>query len=237
MQQRTLTREMVRELDRRAIEEFGIPGIVLMENAGRGAAEKLCELGVHGRVVICCGPGNNGGDGFVIARHLDLRGIETQVLCWGWQPELIAGGQRPPGKPNDAAVNLQILIKSNFNVSFQLPPQELSTFFDGADWILDALLGTGSHGEPRSPLDEVIATINSSGSKVLAIDLPSGLDCNTGKAANHIIRAAHTCTFVAPKPGFFVPDAQQYTGQIHTIEIGAPRALEEEMLNTRRNAK
>jgi NAD(P)H-hydrate epimerase len=221
-----LNRESVRQLDRRATEEFGVPGIVLMENAGRGVADKLCELGIAGTVVICCGPGNNGGDGFVIARHLDLRGVAVKVFTWGWQPPL-AGGQRPPG---DAATNLSILEASGIAIHYNADPSALAAAMAGAAWIVDALLGTGSHGEPRSPLDEIISTINASGVPVMAIVLPSGLDCDTGEAAKHTIRAQHTCTFVAAKPGFLIESAKQYTGQVHVCDIGAPRVLVEEML-------
>src|SRR5882757_2412052 len=98
-----LTRAEVRELDRRAIEEFGVPGVVLMENAGRGAAEVLRSLGTPGPVVICCGKGNNGGDGFVIARHLDNTGVAVSVWLFA-RPEELTG---------DAAVNYHIIERSN----------------------------------------------------------------------------------------------------------------------------
>ena len=198
-----------------------------MENAGRGVADKLCQLGIAGRVVICCGPGNNGGDGFVIARHLDLRGFDVEVFAWGWQQSLIAGGQQPPG---DAATNLAVLLAAKIAIEFDLPAEELGERFCSASWLIDALLGTGSRGEPRPPLDAVIGAINASGISTLAVDLPSGLDCDTGQAAKHTVRAAHTCTFVAAKPGFFTPSANQYTGEVHVCDIGAPRALVEEML-------
>ena len=93
----------------------------------------------------------------------------------------------------------------------------------GAAWIVDALLGTGSHGDPRPPLDRVIDRINAAGKPILAVDLPSGLDCDTGQPGHPTIRATHTCTFVAAKPGFFVPGAAEYTGQLHIADIGAQR--------------
>jgi NAD(P)H-hydrate epimerase len=97
-----------------------------------------------------------------------------------------------------------------------------------ADWIVDALLGTGARGEPRPPLDAVIDQINAAAAPTLAIDLPSGLDCDTGEPARHTIRAAQTCTFVAAKPGFLTPGAEQFTGCVHVLDIGAPRRLVEE---------
>src|SRR4051812_33858121 len=96
-----LSRQQVREIDRRAIEDYGVSGVVLMENAGRGAAEVLLRLGVQGRVVICCGKGNNGGDGFVIARHLDNREVTVQVLLFA----------RPEDLTGDAAVNYRIIAR------------------------------------------------------------------------------------------------------------------------------
>src|SRR5438128_3556540 len=101
-----LSRQEVRDFDRRAIEELGVPGVVLMENAGRGAAEVLLALGVRGPVVICSGKGNNGGDGFVIARHLDNRGIPVRVLLFA-EPTELSG---------DAAVNLHIVLRSGLDL-------------------------------------------------------------------------------------------------------------------------
>ncbi len=227
MRLRTLTRDRVRELDRRAVKEFGLPGIVLMENAGRGVVDTLCQLGIDGRVAICCGPGNNGGDGFVMARHLDLRGYNVEVFVWGWQEARATRGQGPGG---DAAVNLAVLQNAKIPLQFELAAESLADRLRGAAWIVDALLGTGSRGEPRPPLDAVIAAINASGVAVLAVDLPSGLDCDTGAAANPTIRAAHTCTLVAAKPGFYVQGANTYTGDVHVCDIGAPGVLTQEIL-------
>ena len=223
MQPRTLDRSQIRQLDRRAIEEYGIPGVVLMENAGRGVADKLCELGIDGPVVICCGKGNNGGDGFVVARHLDLRGYKARVLMWS-----------DPGKlSGDAATNFRILQRTDVPIGCFVPRHDAARLEDqlaDAAWIVDALLGTGAQGEPQSPLDTVIDQLNAAEVPKLAVDLPSGLDCDTGQAARHTFRAAHTCTFVAPKPGFFQPGAEQYTGQVHVLDIGAPRKLIDRMV-------
>ena len=99
-----------------------------------------------------------------------------------------------------------------------------------AGWIVDALLGTGARGEVRAPLGDVITAINAAGVPVMAVDLPSGLDADTGLPARQTIRAQHTCTFVAYKPGFLAPGAEHFTGQIHVVDIGAPRKLVDEML-------
>lgn len=211
----SLTRDQVRELDRRAIEEYGVPGIVLMENAGRGVAEKIAELGLPGPVAICCGKGNNAGDGFVIARHLELKGYAIRVLLWAALDEL----------PPDAATNFQIVQKSAIPLDVFGKDDSLARLtaaLHEAKTIVDALLGTGARGEPRPPLDRVIDTLNGSGLPIVAVDLPSGLDCDTGEPAQHTIRAAHTCTFVAPKPGLLMPEAAAYVGQLHIVDIGAP---------------
>ena len=219
----TITRQQSREVDRRAIEEYGIPGLVLMESAGRGTTDVLCRLGIDGPVVICCGKGNNAGDGFVVARHLEIRGFDARVLLWAEPAELTG----------DAAANYAILAKTEVPIEVfggTHDPERLARHLAVAAWVVDGLLGTGARGEPRPPLDAVIDQINGSGVPVLAIDLPSGLDCDTGEAARHTIRARHTCTFLATKPGFLTPGRGQYTGRVHVLDIGAPRRLVEEVL-------
>lgn len=216
-----LTRTQIRDIDRRAISEYGLAGVVLMENAGRGCVDVLCRLGCRGPVVIVCGKGNNAGDGFVIARHLDLRGIAVKVLLLG-SPDDLRG---------DAAANFAVLAKCG------LPIVDLSVAFDhdrfaaelsGAEWIVDAILGTGATGAPRPPWDEAIRLMNAAGGRKLAVDLPSGLDCDTGQPAEPTFQADHTCTFVAAKIGFVNSAAASFLGQIHVLDIGAPRKLIEE---------
>jgi len=209
-------------------------GLVLMENAGRGVADVLCRLaeresGRLGPVVICCGKGNNAGDGFVIARHLDLRGHEIRVLVWAEAMEL-AG---------DAGTNYQILRHCDVPIELFGNRHDAARFAEqlaGAEWMVDALLGTGARGEPRPPLDAVIDQINAAPVKRLAVDLPSGLDCDTGTAAEHTIRADETCTFIAVKRGFLAPGAERYTGRVHVLDIGAPRRLVEQIVGLDKNA-
>jgi NAD(P)H-hydrate epimerase len=218
MSPRTLTRREVREIDERAIREFAMPGILLMENAGRGAADLLLRLGVRGPVVICAGKGNNGGDGFVIARHLENSGLKVRVLLFCDPAEL----------RGDAATNYGIIIAAGtplriFSGSVSL--DELEGELKAAEWIVDALLGTGTQGEIREPYATVIEAINRAATRVLAIDLPSGLDCDTGLPLGPCVRAAHTATFVARKAGFDAPRAADWTGEVHVIGIGVPRVL------------
>jgi NAD(P)H-hydrate epimerase len=220
-----LSRAQVRDFDRRAIEDFGMPGIVLMENAGRGAAELLTSLGVSGRVVICCGKGNNGGDGFVIARHLDLQKVDVQVLLF-CRPEQLRG---------DAKINCDILTNASFPMTIHADPDvsdaAIAQELRGAEWIVDALFGTGLQGPVRPPFDRVIAAVNESGSKIFAVDIPSGLDCDTGEPQGITVRGQHTATFVATKKGFLQPASVYWTGDVHVIDIGAPRRLLEEAVH------
>ena len=217
-----LTRTQCREIDRRAIEQFGISGLVLMENAGRGLADTLCTLGIAGTVVICCGRGNNAGDGFVLARHLEYRGQRVKVLLWA-DPETLA---------DDAAANYQIIDRAGIDCQvFRQEPAtaRLQKELQGAAWTVDALLGTGSRGNPRPPLDDVIETLNGSGVPIMAVDVPSGLDCDTGEPSPQTIRAAHTCTFVSLKPGFLAPTARPFVGELHVADIGVPSRLIEQL--------
>ena len=230
METPVLNRLRTREVDRRAVAEYGLPSLVLMENAGRGVAERLLLHGPAGPYLICCGKGNNGGDGFVVARHLDNRGWAVRVLLCAEVSDL----------QGDAKVNFGVLEKTGvpievFDREPTSPPWQ--SLFSSAGCIVDALLGTGASGEPRPPLDEVIEAINAAGVPVLAIDLPSGLDADTGQAARHTVHANQTCTFVAHKPGFFAPGARRFTGDVHVIDIGAPRRLIEELLAEQRAAK
>ncbi len=220
-----LSRDQVRQLDRRAMDRFGMSGLVLMENAGRGMTDILCQNAIDGPVVVCCGRGNNAGDGFVIARHLDNRGYEARVLVWA-DPSQLTG---------DAGENFRILRYTDVPVEIfgaEHDAARLETHLNGAAWIVDALLGTGARGEPRPPLDSVIDALNAAKAPIAAVDLPSGIDCDTGQPATHTVRAKLTCTFATAKPGFFVPGAEDYVGALHVVDIGVPRKLVEEMLKT-----
>lgn len=218
-----LSRDQVRELDRRAIQEYGVPGVVLMENAGRGVAELFLELDPERRrVLILCGPGNNGGDGFVIARHLQNHGFEVDVLLFGSIDRLSP----------DAKVNGQIWQKSAplWTVEVDRPlDADIRRVIDGAQgWIIDAIFGTGLTRALGSPFDEVVTLVNARNREVLAVDIPSGLDCDTGELLGPTIRATLTATFVALKKGFLNPNAASWLGQVHILDIGAPKKLVDE---------
>jgi NAD(P)H-hydrate epimerase len=214
-----LTCRQLRELDRQAIEAYGVPSVVLMENAGRGAAELLIQLGISGKVVICCGKGNNGGDGLVIARHLDSAGIPVEIILTV-APEQLAG---------DAAVQLNIVRESQISIHYATPAELTGSWLtdrlSGADWIIDALFGTGLSGPLRAPFDSVVKAINGADARRLAVDIPSGLDGDTGIPMGETVRADHTVTFVAQKLGFAKPGADGWLGKVHVVPIGMPRRL------------
>jgi NAD(P)H-hydrate epimerase len=197
-----------------------------MENAGRGCAELLMRLN-PGRepVVILCGPGNNGGDGFVIARHLDNHG-------WPLSVHVVAKHSRQRA---DADINFDILYTSGIEFTqyrpdnFEQPHRDLFLRQCApAGWVVDALFGTGLSKPLAAPYDWLAGVVNDSGKPVLAVDIPSGLDCDTGLPLGPCVKAAHTATFVAPKRGFLNSASREWTGEVHVIDIGAPRVLVDE---------
>lgn len=213
-----LNRAQVREIDRIAIEEFGLPGAVLMENAARGLAELLVELGIQGPIAIVCGKGNNGGDGMAMARRLALLGYDPKiVLCANSM--LLSG---------DAAMNYRVCRKLGLPIQVMHETGgadlEWQTALEGADWIVDALLGTGAKGTPSAPLDAILNRLNRSSARKLAVDIPSGMDCDTGLTAPCAFRAHHTGTLAAPKIGFLAAGAVEFTGKVHVLDIGFPVA-------------
>ena len=212
---RHATREQIREVDRVAIEDYGMPGVILMENAGRGAVDIALEM-LGGKedahVAIVCGRGNNGGDGFVIARHLHNRGVSVTVF-------LLAPREKIGG---DALINLQIAERMGLDVR-QAGPAELD--LAGCDLIIDAMLGTGLAGEVREPFLAAIKAVNAAGRPVLAVDIPSGLDANTGEVLGDCVRATRTATFALPKVGFMRAAGPEMTGDVIVVDIGVPREI------------
>jgi NAD(P)H-hydrate epimerase len=213
-----LSRAQVREVDRRAMEEYGIPGVVLMENAGRSAAEIVRgRVRAGGRVAIVCGRGNNGGDGYVIARHLSNAGLEVRLL------EAFGGG----ATAGDAAVHRHTALRMGLECHPFDTPEAIAAgrqALGESDVVVDALLGTGFAGAPRPPLDAAIEAINRARPAVIvAVDVPSGLDCDTGHAPGAVVRADLTITFVARKAGF--ASAAEYVGEVLVADIGVPAAL------------
>ncbi len=217
-----LTRAQVRRVDELAVKELRIAGAVLMENAGRNASAVIRErlLGWRAaRVVLFCGPGNNGGDGFVIARHLFQAGVEVRVHLCGERRRL-AG---------DAAANhdaLDRLLLRCRELTTQDAARAAAAELTERDVVVDALLGTGFSGEVREPMATLIHAIDGSRrAAIVAVDLPSGLDCDSGRPSNATIRADLTVTFVDTKVGFLAPGAAAFTGEVVVRGIGVPPAL------------
>ncbi len=220
-----LTREQVRRVDRICVEEFGIPGIVLMENAARAivtVARELLSRAGGTRVLIVCGGGNNGGDGYAAARHLYNAGYEVAIGAHP-MPEILpsaaAGGPGGVGE-KDAQINARICDRMGLRIE---PATPSSIAQAQADLVIDALLGTGLDKPPREDAADLIRAMNARRTPILAVDVPSGLDCDTGRPlSSHedCIRANVTVTMAADKAGF--AHAHQWTGVIVITDIGAP---------------
>ncbi|MGD2175620.1 MAG: NAD(P)H-hydrate epimerase, partial [Candidatus Brocadiaceae bacterium] len=206
---------------------YGIPGIVLMENAGRACADvATAMLGEpEGRsVVVLCGKGHNGGDGSVVARHLTNHGADVRILLLASRDEVLQ-------RADESATNLRIALNMEISV------QELQNAdrvrgarrdLPGADLVVDALLGTGVSGAVREPFRTAIELINGCDRPVLAVDIPSGLDCDTGEPLGIAVRADRTVTFAASKVGLTRPGARAFTGEVQVAEISIPRTVIEQ---------
>lgn len=211
-----LTRAQVREIDRQSIEQYRIPGIVLMENAALAVADAACEMldnNCIGQILILTGGGNNGGDGLAAARHLRNRGADVTIL-------LTTDPQRFTG---DAQINWQIAQAMKISTRM-LDPERLA--HTPATLIIDAIFGTGLTQPPHDPFKYIVRALNKVHLPVLAVDLPSGLDADTGlPLGNECITAARTVTFVAEKAGFSNPVAKPFLGHVTVADIGAPSEL------------
>jgi ADP-dependent NAD(P)H-hydrate dehydratase / NAD(P)H-hydrate epimerase len=223
------TAEQMQELDRKTIETYRIPGVVLMENAGRGTTEAISSFFPdlqRRKVVIFAGKGNNGGDGFVIARYLLNRNVAVKVYLLA-DPNVLRG---------DAEINFQAfkrmkgeVIPVPSSMEFQKVKKDLERF----DLIIDGIFGTGLDAEVRGYYREVINHLNSLQKPIVAVDIPSGLDANTGKPLGTAVRATLTVTFGLPKTGHLVSPGVDYVGQLNVIDISIPKILiEEEKIHT-----
>jgi NAD(P)H-hydrate epimerase len=228
-----MTRDEVRAFDSWAINTLGIPGMVLMENAGRSCAElikdklkdvatpKACPPNSLGRrVCIFCGTGNNGGDGYVIARVLINSGYKVVVVVCGDRNKI----------KGDAKLNLDILERlgrriEQLNLKAGDIGGQVGAFAADADMLVDSLFGTGLGGQLSDEYKQLIESINAQSCPILAVDIPSGLDCDSGQPLGAAVRADYTVTFVAVKKGFTsAGSAASYTGEIFTASIGVEPA-------------
>ena len=224
---RSLTRDQTRAIERFAIERIGVPGVVLMENAGRLCADAVGDFlaGPAGRkVAICAGAGNNGGDGFVVARHLSMRGAAVVVF-------LVSLAEKLSG---DAEINCRIARNLGLDIreagSAELPMSNLSKMLAWFDVVVDAVGGTGIRGALRGDIAVAVEQINAAGRPVVAVDIPTGLDCDTGHADGPTVRARLTVTMVARKKGFDSPASAEFTGEVRVVDIGIPADVVERLL-------
>src|SRR6516225_6655910 len=222
---RVLNTQQMREADRQTIDEVGIPSSVLMENAGRqavAAMEAAFDDLPTSKVGVLCGRGNNGGDGFVVARTLAQRGIEAIVFLLGTVADV----------RGDARTNLEILGRVGLTVVELVNAQEWVLHFSevsDCDLIVDAIVGTGFHGPITGLLETVIADVNGLGVPVVAIDLPSGVSADSHEIEGDAIEASMTVTLAAPKVPLVLPPADVYGGDLVIADIGIPASVIDEL--------
>ncbi len=205
----------MQELDRRATADGGIPGLTLMENAGRGVVESMEKhLGnlAGTQPLVVCGKGNNGGDGFVVARLLLAKGAKPDCILLGRAADL----------SGDALTNYQRLADSGFVVREATSPKDIEPLFQGRKIIVDAIFGTGLTRAPSGLAAGAVTLINSSGSYVAAIDLPSGLQSDNGVPYEPCVRADLTVTMALPKLGLWLYPGRALAGTVEVVDIGMP---------------
>ena len=222
---RVLNTQQMREADRRTIDDIGIPSIVLMENAGRqavAAMEAAFEDLSTSHVGVLCGRGSNGGDGFVVARTLVQRGVETSVFLLGSVADV----------RGDARINLEILGRIGLTVVEITTAQEWELHFSEisqCEVLVDAILGTGFHGKLSGLLETVVADVNGLGVPVVSIDLPTGVSADSHELEGEAIDAAMTVTLAAPKLSLVLPPADSYSGDLVIADIGIPLPILDEV--------
>src|SRR5580658_10296639 len=219
----------MREVDRLTTARYGIPGLTLMENAGASVAEFIARRWpkfAQRRIVVLCGKGNNGGDGFVAARRLHEMGAKPQVYLWA-TPEEMRGDAATNCKRWKEVCGAPRLVRNSGDL------QDVKPALDAADIVVDALLGTGTRGAAEGLFAEAIEAVNKRRgpvrSAVVAVDIPSGLIADTGKGMGACIQAMYTITFTAPKTGMIFGTSTDHTGQVIVRDIGSPPELIEEV--------
>ncbi len=226
-----MTARQIKRLDRIAVEQYGIPSLILMENAGRGIAD--LAQGMMGRkrnILVVSGKGNNGGDGFVAARHLANRGFKVQVVLLldlkkGDRQERLSA---PFFLKDDPKINYAILKKMDVPIE-QVTSEEkigrFKTLVKQSDLILDGIFGIGLQRAVSGLFYHVISILNRSKKPILAIDIPSGLDSDSGKELGVIVNARATGTLALPKRGLFLGRGPAHAGKITVIDISIPKRL------------
>lgn len=218
-----ITRQQMKELDRKAIEEYHIPALILMENAGRAVADevlKMLDNPETSEVSILCGRGNNGGDGLVVARHLFNQGVKVKVFYLGNIKESLNKGE--------AGINLNIVLKMKIPLEeVTITRHNLKSIIYNlkSSLIIDAIFGIGLERPIEGQLKELIDRINTLQIPIVAVDMPSGLDADKGIPLGTAIRATKTVTFGMAKTGFVKESAKDYLGELIVVDISIPRTL------------
>lgn len=198
----------MQELDRKTIEEMGVPSIVLMENAGRRVSEVVVDMlgSLSGKnISVFCGTGNNGGDGFVVARYLKKQDADVNVYIVGKRTHI----------KNDPLANLKTLEGLDIKIERASQVRDIK-----ADLIIDAIFGIGLKGEVKEAIRSIISDLNDKDIPIVSIDVPSGLDADTGKVLGEAIKAEKTVTMQFPKKGFYVNRGPEHVGEIVVADIG-----------------
>jgi len=228
-----LSAAAMRELDRRAVEKFNLPVLDLMENAGKAAAAETSKylktkLGKElssATIAVCCGRGANGGDGLAAARYLKQGGAKVSVFICAPRKEGIKAGEYP----EPVRVNLERAKAAGVKVAEAGPQSGLEEGLAQADVVLDALLGTGSSGKPAGAIHHMIQAVTKSRKPVLAIDIPSGINPDTGYHSGVYVTAAATLTLGFAKSGLLAAHAKKYVGELLVLDIGYPAQLSKEL--------
>ncbi len=221
---KAVTAVQMREIDRATIQDFNIPGLELMEKAGCALADAAAELlPASGYALVVAGKGNNGGDGFVAARHLLQRGFTAQVA-------LLADAEELTG---DAATNCQRAIELDIPIHQKPSDKQLAQLLGEADVVIDAILGTGLSGQVSGRFAEVLGMLAGHDGPIVAADIPSGVNADTGALLGDVPRAEITVTFGLAKQGLYLHPGRGYCGDIRVAEIGlAPPTIENPQLKT-----
>jgi hydroxyethylthiazole kinase-like uncharacterized protein yjeF len=212
-----ISTEEIRSLDQSAIRDYSIPSLLLMENAGRSVCDVIVREHAPCKVLIVAGKGNNGGDGLVVARHLSNHGYSVRVVLL----------EDPTRLKADPLLNFSIL--RNMNISWNFieagAEDEIFGFCQESELIVDAIFGVGIHSPVRGVFEKAICAMSRAQRPVVSIDMPSGLDADTGQVHGVAVKATKTVTLTLPKHGLFEGEGPQYSGEIEVVDIGIPREL------------
>ncbi len=212
-----ISAEEIRRMDEASIRDYCIPSLLLMENAGRSVSDVISREYKPCKVLIFAGKGNNGGDGLVVARHLENHGYSVQVALL----------EDPVRLKADPLLNFSIVSKMSIPCVLMAayPEEKMLGFCRESELVVDAIFGVGIHSPVHGIFEKAIRAINRSQKPVVSIDIPSGLDADTGQVHGVAVKATKTVTLALPKRGLFEGEGPRYAGEIEVVDIGIPREL------------